>query len=373
MFSVDPNKSALSTHDEEATVALNTLSAEIPRAQEGGTPHKNESYCREENGCSYPENSSWGNWSTNVWHSDMYFGHDLATVDRTAIMYHPLDDPTEDLNFVLDSSSSPSSSSSCKENDWIDLNINVPPDVFKLNDDFFSTSSESSFIGSESAELQQQQQHSLPAVETASEAHQHNVEFEDEEIPIEKNRIKVNNQRKKSGRRKKSSYPCSQCQKSFPSQYYLRFHETSVHSKTAKYACDACDKSFTGVYYLRQHQRRMHSESRPFSCPSCPSSFSVKYDLVVHLRTHDKVKAYECKFCSKRYATGRALREHERTHTGEKPFECSECGKKFALPKTLRVHYRQHSGERPYLCSHCGRTFVQNSTLKNHVRTNHKM
>ncbi|TRY64120.1 hypothetical protein TCAL_00441 [Tigriopus californicus] len=172
--------------------------------------------------------------------------------------------------------------------------------------------------------------------------------------------------------RSKRRFQCNQCGKYFPSKHYLGFHETSVHSRIKSHPCQECDKVFTGDYYLRQHVRRMHSESRPFACHNCSSSFSVRYDLVVHMRTHEAVKQFKCDYCAKTYATHRALKEHARTHTGEKPFECKECGKKFALPKTLRVHYRQHSGERPYLCSHCGMTFVQNSTLRNHLRHHHQ-
>ena len=104
----------------------------------------------------------------------------------------------------------------------------------------------------------------------------------------------------------------------------------------------------------------------------CSTSFSIKYDLVVHSRTHASVKKFTCESCEKTYSTKRALQEHSRTHTGEKPYQCNLCKKSFALPKTLRVHFRQHSGERPYLCSHCGMTFVQNSTLRNHLKTNHQ-
>ena len=84
------------------------------------------------------------------------------------------------------------------------------------------------------------------------------------------------------------SYQCSYCDKCFPSQYYLRFHETSVHSKSKSFPCPRCDKIFTGEYYLRQHKRRMHSESRPHACSKCASSFGVKYDLVVHMRKERK-------------------------------------------------------------------------------------
>lgn len=169
----------------------------------------------------------------------------------------------------------------------------------------------------------------------------------------------------------KSVHKCSHCPKSFPTAYYLKFHQNSVHLKSNTFNCEFCHKSFSGHYYLRQHLKRMHSQNKPYTCEICATSFSVKYDLVVHSKTHSKT--FSCEHCGKNYATKRALQEHSRTHTGERPYQCSLCKKAFALPKTLRVHFRQHSGERPYLCSHCGMTFVQNSTLRNHLKSSHKV
>ena len=100
----------------------------------------------------------------------------------------------------------------------------------------------------------------------------------------------------------------------------------------------------------------------------------MRYDLVVHLRTHRSVKAFRCPQpgCGRGFATRRAATEHARRHTGERPYECAQCLRRFALPKTLRVHLRQHSGERPYLCPACGDTFVQNATLRSHMKSRHR-
>ena len=62
-----------------------------------------------------------------------------------------------------------------------------------------------------------------------------------------------------------ATHRCGHCPKRFASQHYLRFHESSVHTKTKTVSCDECSKKFTSVYYLKQHTVRVHSETRPFS------------------------------------------------------------------------------------------------------------
>jgi hypothetical protein len=57
----------------------------------------------------------------------------------------------------------------------------------------------------------------------------------------------------KSNRIKKSNrFQCSVCEKTFLSQHYLRFHESSVHQKEKSFSCLLCSKSFSGDYYLKQ-------------------------------------------------------------------------------------------------------------------------
>jgi hypothetical protein len=68
-----------------------------------------------------------------------------------------------------------------------------------------------------------------------------------------------------SHRRRRRLHQCSHCSKRFPSQYYLHFHENSVHSKARTLACTDCSRQFTSAYYLKQHVTRVHSESRPFA------------------------------------------------------------------------------------------------------------
>ena len=52
--------------------------------------------------------------------------------------------------------------------------------------------------------------------------------------------------------KKSNRFRCSFCDKTFLSQHYLRFHETSVHQKEKAFKCSLCSKSFSGDYYLKQ-------------------------------------------------------------------------------------------------------------------------
>ncbi len=60
-------------------------------------------------------------------------------------------------------------------------------------------------------------------------------------------------------------HQCAVCSKRFSSQYYLRFHEKSVHNTGSRdHSCSECAKRFTSAYYLRQHVARMHSAVKKF-------------------------------------------------------------------------------------------------------------
>ena len=86
--------------------------------------------------------------------------------------------------------------------------------------------------------------------------------------------------------KKINTHSCSHCQKSFPSAYYLKFHEKSVHIKSENVNCQFCNKSFSGHYYLKQHIKRMHAHSKPYVCDVCQPAGTVCFGSLRQLVRH---------------------------------------------------------------------------------------
>ena len=114
------------------------------------------------------------------------------------------------------------------------------------------------------------------------------------------------------------------------------------------------------------------SKSGQFPCDRCNKSFTRKYNLRLHIKSHDgvlKVKAFKCEVCGRAFAQRYDLTHHMRIHTGEKPFKCEQCLKSFTLSKTLKKHIATHSNKKDHQCEHCDKTYFSSLELKNHKKS----
>jgi len=136
-------------------------------------------------------------------------------------------------------------------------------------------------------------------------------------------------------------YPCSQCNKVFPCERYLRRH--LVTHGAGLHECQYCDKTFKTANYLKVHLV-IHTGAKPFTCNVCPAAFNRRDKLKRHKLVHDPVKKYKCPF---------------RTHSG--------CNKEFNRPDKLKAHILTHSGVKPHPCNQCGRSFSRRAHLRAHL------
>lgn len=85
--------------------------------------------------------------------------------------------------------------------------------------------------------------------------------------------------------------------------------KNGVEQKT--YNCKHCDKRFLFKSKYEEHMP-VHTSDRPFQCTSCQRTYKYKYDLNVHLRTHQGIptKSTICPFCTKKFKTNKMLRLH---------------------------------------------------------------
>ncbi|XP_046407697.1 zinc finger protein 271-like isoform X2 [Ischnura elegans] len=165
-------------------------------------------------------------------------------------------------------------------------------------------------------------------------------------------------------------YSCGECEKSFSRKSHLVYH-IRTHTKEKPYSCNECDKSFSQKSHLVCHMR-IHTKEKPYSCNVCDKSFSQKNIIVRHMRTHTKEKPYSCNECDKSFSRKTSLVHHIRTHTKEKPYSCNECDKSFSGKGNLVSHMQTHTKEKPYSCNECGKSFSRKSHLVCHTRTHTK-
>ena len=79
----------------------------------------------------------------------------------------------------------------------------------------------------------------------------------------------------------------------------------------------------------------------------CDRTFIRKFNLKVHLRTHDNTGdgvKYECKHCAAVFAQKSNLARHEAIH--ELPGKCAKCPMRFASDDAFQQHAEEeHPGE----------------------------
>ena len=124
----------------------------------------------------------------------------------------------------------------------------------------------------------------------------------------------------------------------------------STHSRIDKgkstYPCVECGKVFPSKHRLNKHFI-IHTGEKPYPCTVCCKSFSQKSDLIKHIRIHTKEKPYTCKVCQKSFSQSSNLTTHMISHTGDARFQCSVCSKQLTSSYDLKRHMRKHTGEKP--------------------------
>ena len=162
-------------------------------------------------------------------------------------------------------------------------------------------------------------------------------------------------------------YECDICNETFDRHRLLTRHRLAKHDKG--YSCTICGKKFHASTNLQIH-RRQHSVNRPHCCRHCGKTFKQSGHLSDHLRTHSDERNYSCEYCGNSFKMKGSLRQHvRRLHDPNyvKKFECDYCGDQFHTITALGVHSTTHSEERPHECIECGRTYKNIRTLRKHM------
>lgn len=119
------------------------------------------------------------------------------------------------------------------------------------------------------------------------------------------------------------------------------------HDGYKPFVCDypSCGKSFVKPHKLKQHQMIHGDQDKPFSCSQCDKTFANQEYLKRHVIRHTGQRDHECNLCPAKFAFKSGLNSHMLTHSDVKPFECSICTSRFSKHSSLKAHHKIHTQE----------------------------
>ena len=192
-----------------------------------------------------------------------------------------------------------------------------------------------------------------------------------------------------------AGWGCQKCNKTFPSQGALKYHEKH-HSKP--YPCKFCGARFSLSGFLKNHQKKCkHLKDSVFTCAFCNLKFFLEVELEMHmLNMHPGEKLihldcsseipgksssvfpcgiFNCEVCEYVFKTEKSLLQHElKMHALKSSRQnCTVCNVKFTTSRTLNKHrFLEHNIGRVKKCDHCLREFYTLDGLSCHLLRVHK-
>ena len=173
-------------------------------------------------------------------------------------------------------------------------------------------------------------------------------------------------------RKKKRSYICSLCQKSFLREETYNKHMNTHSHKVHRFQCKQCDKSFSSNRQLNIHEVEEH-ENRNHMCPVCGLTFAQDRDLQIHTPIHLGERPYVCGQCNVGFKLIHHLAQHMLMHTSEREYLCTTCGMGFKQNSNFHRHLRTHMNLRPHVCDVCHAGFKERTGLKRHRLIHNKV
>ncbi|XP_063707595.1 uncharacterized protein LOC134836307 [Culicoides brevitarsis] len=226
---------------------------------------------------------------------------------------------------------------------------------------------------------------------------------EDDEEP----KASVSDPNAKKPAKKRKTYPCIFCKKSYRSRKSLM-----LHFQHHPGLCPDCGVQIGfSPAEIVEHNRQFHIKERPIICEECGESFTRNQQYQVHLQCHQKAKDKEdvavpkhvcsecgaifvnqkglekhimetehkqdkrlCEICGVDFDTNTRLLQHVRRVHRPKSFSCTHCSKQFTLKCNLDRHIKSLHSNNPskLVCEHCGNEYTNQNTLNEHMEMAHK-
>ena len=141
------------------------------------------------------------------------------------------------------------------------------------------------------------------------------------------------------------TWQCDQCEKTFSSEAYLKYHKDRVHKESRmpvvkKLKCEECHLRFASSYYLRDHERKKH-EGTKLECKECDKQFISQSGLYIHKISAHKNLTWKCDDCHKLFATKNKMRDHKnRVHDPNiERHNCNQCDASVSQKYSLNSLY----------------------------------
>ncbi|CAG7786367.1 unnamed protein product [Allacma fusca] len=150
--------------------------------------------------------------------------------------------------------------------------------------------------------------------------------------------------------------------------------QSTSNRKRASFKCQFCDKTFGRQDILDAHVLIDHTEEKTLQESQAGNpTINAKGKTVDNFDIHpgNSGGQHVCEICGKCFTIGSCLRDHWSTHTGERLFECEVCGKCFRTSSNLKEHSYIHK-DATFPCHLCNKLFKTRKNVKNHVYSTHE-
>ena len=143
-----------------------------------------------------------------------------------------------------------------------------------------------------------------------------------------------------------SSWICSECPKTFTTGKACRKHYRNIHLNEYLYWCKYCSNPPYGAdkkHVVENHQFNLHGDGQSYPCSLCEKMYPSTHSRNQHMKYCGAAKKFLCMYCNRKYKRVKNLKVHHNgTHsvhsTGK--LACALCGKHYETMPSYKAHYK---------------------------------